>query len=570
MFAVSSGSEKTIRVVVEGDHATAHGPFPFTFMGTLSALSGRKKWLSSKAITFEASQNNLRKLRECEHGIAFEDRSGALAAAQAMEELATQHAPAPDLPAIYKPRMPPRDYQKQAIGLSMEREAYALLLEMGLGKTYILIANIGLLHVRRKLTGVLIVTKKGVDRQWLEEQIPEHMDESVRWRAVPWKGKAIDASQFRPDHNAPLVFFAINVDALRTDKGYSACEDFLLEHKGKCMMIIDESQDIKNFTAGRTKAAIRLGKLATFRRIATGTPIGKNVVDAFAQFYFLDRRFLGHNYLSSFRARYCVLGGFEGKQIVGQKNTEEFYRLIAPHAFRGTKDEFLDLPPKIYVKREYEMSAETWRTYKQLKTTYMADLADGSVFDAQNAAVCMLRLQQVLCGYLPLADGMTEEISSERIEVLMDIVEQVEGPVVIWARFTRDIERIQEKLEAEYGEGCVVTYYGATKSADRELAKLKFLSGEARFFVSNPAAGGTGLNLQGACRSVIYYSNSFDALQRWQSEDRTHRIGMQGSVTYFDIVAQKSVDRAVLANLRSKKSISDLTFDQIRMAIAAG
>lgn len=559
-----------IKIVIEGELGTAHGPFPFAFTGTLATLSGRKKWASSKAVQFDASAINLRKLRECGQDIEFEDRTGAMAELQALEAMATQHAPQVELPANYTPRYPPRgDFQRQAIGISWEREAYALLLEMGLGKTYILIANIGMLHVRHKLTGVLVVTKKGIDGQWLDEQMPEHLDPAIKWRGISWKQKEIEPSVFRPDTRAPLVMFAINIDALRTPKGFAACEDFLLAHKGKSMMIIDESQDIKNFTAARTKAALKLGKLATFRRIATGSPIGKNVVDAFAQFYFLDRRILGHNYLTSFRARYCIMGGWEGKQIVGQKNTEEFYRLIAPHAFRGTKAEFLDLPPKIYVQRTYEMGAETAKHYKSLKNTYLTEIVDGELYDAQHAAVCMLRLQQLLCGYLPLEDGTIKQVSDERIEVMMDIVEQVEGPVVIWARFTQDIEKIQAALEKEYGAGCVVTYYGETKKADREEAKRKFLTGEARFFVSNPQAGGTGLNLQGKCQTVIYYSNNFNAIDRWQSEDRTHRIGMSGAVTYFDIVARGSVDRGVLANLRAKKSISDLTFDQIRMAIAA-
>lgn len=336
------------------------------------------------------------------------------------------------------------------------------------------------------------------------------------------------------------------------------------------MMVVDESHNIKSWGADRTKAAIKLGHFATYRRIATGTPIAKNIIDSWTQFMFLDRKILGHDYLTSFRARYCIMGGWEGKQIIGQRNVEEFYHLISPHSFRMTKDEALDLPEKIYVRREYEMGDKTRSHYNELRKTFMTQLDSGDIVDVQNAAVALLRLQQIVCGYLPTEENEFQIISNERIEELMEIIDQVTGPVVIWARFTQDIKRLASAIRKKEGNDSVVTYFGETKGAEREEAKRRFLNGKSRFFISNPAAGGTGLNLQGDCRTVIYFSNSFDALHRWQSEDRTHRMGTKGSVTYFDIVAQSSVDRAILNNLKSKKSISSLTLDQIRQAISIG
>lgn len=551
-----------IRAEVTGDIAILYGPFPFAFVKTVAALSGRKVWQTASQVKFQATPANIRALQRCDHEIEWVDKTGDLAAQAALEGLATQHSAIASLQTEYVPKIPLFDHQQKALEISSHRECYALLWEMGLGKSAGLVANAGVLWAGQKLTGVLVVAPKGVHTQWLTEQVPTHFN--GEYRCIAWdKRKGHEDREFRQKKNE-LVWFAINIDALRTDKGKETCKAFLAVHKGASLMILDESHTIKEYSSQRAKAAHEIGKLAKYRRIATGTPIAKNVVDAWSQFGFLNPNILGHRYVTSFRNRYCVMGGWEGRQIVGQKNTEEFYSLIAPHSFRMTKEEALDLPPKIYVVKEYEMGDETARHYKSIKETLLTDLDDGTILDAKNGAVAMGRLQQVVCGHLPRDDGSMMEISDERIDVLLDIVSQRNGPIVIWHRFIEDGNRIMLSL-GRAGEKAV-RYVGT--DAEREAIKAAFLAGDARCLVSNPRTGGTGLNLQGACQTVIYYSNSFAALDRWQSEDRVHRTGMKGAVTYFDIVAKKSVDRVVLRNLRTKKSISDLTLDEIRRSLS--
>lgn len=549
-----------IRAEVTGETAILYGPFPFAFIKTVSALAGRKVWQSTSQVKILAHPANIRTLKRCDHEIEWIDKSGDLAMQQAFEELPTQHSDRASVQTSYVPKIPLFRHQQKALAISAHRESYALLWEMGLGKTAGLIANAGVLWADSKLTGVLVVAPKGVHTQWPNEQIPAHFNGA--YRCIPWKKKELEARELQP-RNGELVWFAINVDALRTEKGKAACIAFLNAHKNASMMISDESHNIKDGRAQRTKAAIEIGRLAKFRRIATGTPIAKNIVDAWSQFNFLNPNILGHKYMTSFRARFCVMGGFEGRQIVGQKNTEEFYQLIAPHSFRMTKEEALDLPAKVYVTKEYEMGDETLKHYKSVKDLLMTEMDDGTIMDAKNGAVAMGRLQQIVCGHLPREDKSVMRISSERLEILLDIVRQRTGPICVWHRFIVDGDTIINALLAE-GEKAV-RYNGS--DAEREAAKLAFLSGDARIFVSNPKTGGVGLNLQGDCQTVIYYSNSFDALDRWQSEDRVHRTGMKGTITYFDIVAKKSVDRAILRNLRTKKSISDLTLDEIRKSI---
>lgn len=556
-----------MKCVITGNKSVLHGPFPITFITVISTLNGKKNWKNSSQIEFESIPSNLKKLKSSGHDIEFIDEGHVLVDLEEFENLPSQVAQVSAVKTDYRPKLTLRDYQQKAVNLSADRKSYAYLMEMGLGKTAVCITNIGMLTLANKLTGVLVLAPKGVHAQWIEEQFPEHFDERIRWKPLLWRGLVLDVKR----GSEQLAVLSMNIDAIRTKKGYETACEFLRAHRETSMVVIDESHNIKSGTAQRTKFAWNLGNMATYRRIMTGTPIAKNVADMWAQFKFLDDRILGHKYFVSFRNHYCVMGGFEGRQIIGQKNVEELYRAIAPHSYRLTKSEALDLPEKIYIRRRYEMSETCAQHYRALKNSFITQLDSGEVVDVNNAVTCLMRLQQVLSGFLPTPDSETEfeTFANDRVEQMLEIIDQTEGQAVIWARFTQDILRIEKVLNETYGKGSAVTYYGGNVK-DREESVERFLNKQARFFVSNPSAGGTGLNLQkSGCQTVIYFSNSFNYITRAQSEDRTHRLGMTGAVTYFDIVADKSVDAHILKNLRGKRSVSDLTLDEIRASIVA-
>lgn len=560
-----------IRIEVDGTAAKALGPFPIELIAMFSGLRGKKIWHKDSHVTFEASKTNLAMLQNAEWEYPGTQIEVVYTNAAPVAKLPTQQAKVTPIHTRYKPKMSHLPHMVKVLATMWKRKAYAVLLEMGLCKTAIIIHDAGMLFMEGLVTGVLVISPKGVHRQWIEEQIPQHLDASIRTNLLLWKKQPFPIKAMH--RKSCLSVLSMNIDALRTSKGFKVAMEFLKLHNGKSYMCIDESHLIKTPGAERTRAAIELGLLAAFRRICTGTPISKNIMDAWSQFKFLDVEILGHKYATSFRARYCIMGGFENRVIVGQRNVEEFYALIAPHSYRLTKTEALNLPPKMYVPREYEPSEVVRTHYNNLKKTFMTEMSDGSIADVQNAAVALLRLQQVVLGYLPYVDPdgevVTETFDDGRLQELLAIIEQVNGPVIIWSRFRNDIVRITAALSKVYGKESVVEYYGATKDKQRTINKQLFIDGKARFFNSNPSAGGVGTDgLQRAgCQTVIYYSNSFNALHRWQSEDRTHRQGTKGTVTYFDLIAYKTVDKSILGNLRGKKSISDLTFDEIRSLI---
>lgn len=546
-----------IRCHVEDGQAVLFGPFDVTFLKVVNSIAGRKFW-EGQNLKFQPLRSNITLLAESGYAIDFTGDTAAL------KTNLTTHKPVDDeLLTKYSPAQPLFKYQLDALRKSWTRRNFALFIEMGLGKSAIIVANAGMLFMEKQITALLVVAPKGVNTQWLTRHVPANIDPSIPVNLIHWKNKAIDFSSLKGDR---LHVFTINIDGTKTKLGNQMCKDFLTHFKDQTMMVMDESHLIKSPGTDRTVAVTKLGWLAKYRRICTGTPISRNVLDLFSQFRFLDEGILGHKYVTTFRARYCVMGGFEGRQVVAHKNIEELYALIDQHCFRITKGEVLDIA-KSYDVREYEMGAKTRKHYDEIAKTFMTQLDNGEIVDVPSAAVALLRMQQVLSGYLPLPDGKLEVISSERIDFLKEIVEQIDGKVVIWARFRGDIERIAEALRTMGRKP--VKYYGETKDNERIIALEQFIKGDATDFVSNPGAGGTGIDgLQDVSPTVIYFSNSFDAIHRWQSEDRTNRIGSVGTTPYIDIAAQRSLDALLTKNLRKKKSLSDLTLDEIRKAIA--
>jgi len=550
-------------IKIEGNRVKTVSVYDVRMIRALPKLEGMKRWMNSKQFTFENTPYNLEVWAQTfphskvETGTPVEAPAGVAEANSAFDE---------GRPAFtYK--TPPRAHQERALTKMIHKTSFGLFMDIGTGKSWTGIAMMGKRWCAGKSDYVLLVAKNGVHTQWVTEQLPKHMSEVVPWKAWVWsKTKKAEAEFEQMMKFDGLKIFAINIDALITIAAEQKIMRFLKAASGHATMIVDESQDIKNISAMRTKAAIKYGNLCKYRMIMTGTPIAKNLVDAFSQFKFLDENIFGHRYVTTFRSRYCQLrdNGF-GLEIVGHKNVEEFYRKIDPHIFRINADEVLDLPPKVYVTQPFVLSDEQKRLMKDLRQNFMASVGSGAKISVPNAAALVTRMQQISCGFAVDEEGHVRELPNPRLEELVNVLEQREGKAIIWCRFNEDIRRVMKKLGDK-----TVDYYGETSPKARQQNLDLFLNANSsvRYLVASPEAAGTGLNLQGICRTNVYYSNSFNSLARWQSEGRTWRDGTTGSVVYIDLVAKGSPDSRILQNLKDKKSISDLALDEYRKLIA--
>jgi SNF2 family DNA or RNA helicase len=244
------------------------------------------------------------------------------------------------------------------------------------------------------------------------------------------------------------------------------------------------------------------------------------------------------------------------KLVVGYRNLGELSEKVKPFSYRVLKDDCLDLPPKTYTKRIIELSDEQKKVYKTMKEKAIAFL-NGKMVSTATVITQLMRLHQITCGHFTSDDGDVQEIKNNRIDQLMEILEEVEGKAVIWAHYRYDIKKIVEAISKKYGENSVVTYYGDTSTDDRQKAitKIQDKDSSVRFIVGTPQTGGYGITLTGAS-TMIYYSNGYDLEKRQQSEARIDRIGQEKPMTYIDIIAEGTVDDKIVQSLRKKVNIA--------------
>ena len=471
----------------------------------------------------------------------------------------------------YKFKTKPYAHQMTALEKSWNRETFAYFMEMGTGKTKVLIDNVAMLYDKGKIDSALIIAPKGVVKTWYEQELPTHLPDhienvSVLWQANITKGQQEKLNELLKSSDK-LHILIMNVEALSTSKGTDFAESFLRTHN--TIMAIDESTTIKNSSAKRTKNILKLAPQSKYRRIMTGSPITKNPLDLYSQCEFLSPWLLDFASYYAFRNRYAEMKTIHAKgrsiQVVNFfKNIGELSEKLKGFSYRVLKEDCLDLPDKIYVKRNVALTEEQSKLYKQMKTMALAIL-NGKQTTTVTVLTQLMRLHQITCGHFTADDGSTQNIKSNRINELMNVLEEVEGKAIIWANYQKDMSEIKKAIEKEYGEGSVVDYYGLTPQENRQPNIKRFQEDpECRFFIGTPQTGGYGITLTQA-NTVVYYSNGYDLEKRLQSEDRAHRIGQKKSVTYVDLISEETVDEKIVKALRKKINIaSEVLGEELR------
>ena len=471
----------------------------------------------------------------------------------------------------YKFKTKPYKHQMTALEKSWSKENFAYFMEMGTGKTKVLIDNMAMLYDKGKIDGALIIAPKGVVKTWYEQEIPTHLVNHIENVTVLWQPNITKTQQDKLESlfeiETALHILIMNVEALSTDKGVKFASKFLNSHK--VLMAIDESTTIKTPSAKRTKNIISLGKYAKYRRIMTGSPVTKNPLDLYSQCEFLNPYLLDFTSWYAFRNRYAEMKTMHVRgrsiQVVDEfKNLGELSNTVKTFSERILKEDCLDLPPKNFTKRHITLSNEQKKTYEQMKKAAMAVL-NGKVTTTMTVLTQLMRLHQITCGHFTADDGSTQLIPNNRITELMNILEETEGKAIIWANYQKDMTQILENINKVYGPGSVVDYYGLTPQEDRQDNIRKFQSDpKCRFLVGTPSTGGYGITLT-AANTVIYYSNGYDLEKRLQSEDRAHRIGQKKNVTYIDIICEDTVDEKIVKALRDKINIaSEVLGEELR------
>jgi len=464
----------------------------------------------------------------------------------------------------YKFKTQPYKHQLDALQESWDKENFAYFMEMGTGKSKVLLDNAAMLYSKGLINGLLIIAPKGVYKNWYDSEIPTHLPEYIFKKTVLWntsdkskKQKKILNTLFETGSEFHILL--MNVEAFSSADGPAFAYKFLSAHKA--MIAIDESTTIKTPTTKRTKNIIALREMAKYRRILTGSPVTKSPLDLFSQCEFLDPWLLGHSSYWTFKARYAVTRKIQvqGRQVeivVGYRNLGELSDKIKPFSKRVLKDDCLDLPKKTWMKHVVELTKDQKKVYKQMKEEAIAYL-DGKVLSSATVMTQLMRLHQITCGHFTADDGTIKNLPCNRVTELMDILENVHNKAVIWSHYTHDVKRIIEEIKNKYGEDSVVDYFGETTQDQRSINIKKFQNDDkCRFFVGTTHTGGYGITLT-AASTMIYFSNGYDLEKRQQSEARIDRIGQEKPMTYIDIISEDTVDDRIVKALRSKINIAN-------------
>ena len=462
---------------------------------------------------------------------------------------------------MYNYKTKPFKHQKQALIEGAKDYNFAYFMEMGTGKTKVAIDNAAYLYQEKRIDYVYVIAPNSVYQNWKKE-IDTHCPEEVNiyiWKVTKDKNFKIDPNK--------LTFILMNVEALSHASGKKWLESKLSKTGMRSMIILDESTSIKNLKASRTKSIIKIGQLARFKRILTGSPVTKSPLDLFSQCAFLDKKLLGYDNFTVFKSRYAVMynierGGYNIQIPKYYVNLEELEYKLKNFSYRVRKKDCLDLPEKMYVQRNVELPDEQRLAYERLKENALIIMQDDEV-SYNNKLTELLKLQQVANGFVKTNEGDIKEFKTNaKLKELMSILEETQDKCIIWANYVYNIEMIKKKLKETYGEDSVVSIYGKDSVEVRNDAVETFQHNDrCRFLVGNPTVGGYGLTLT-AARHVIYFSNSYNLEVRWQSEDRAHRHGQTGQVTIVDIIARDTIDEMVLNSLENKIELSAKTLGE--------
>ena len=453
----------------------------------------------------------------------------------------------------------PMEHQRDALKKGATQRVFGLFIEQGTGKTKVIIDNAVYLYDTNNIDTVFVIAPNSVYTNW-EEEIDKHASS----KNYIFMHKIHKTFAPRPDC---LTWYLMNVEAFSHKSGYETAYELIKFYGLKTMIVVDESTTIKNRTAKRSKNLSKLSKGCRYKRILTGTPITKSPLDLWSQIGFLDEELLGFKSYYSFQARYCVM---HSKPVSGNRkieyplyfiNLDDLEQKMQSFTYRCLKKDCLDLPPQVWQRRNIFLSNQQRNTYEILKEQARVIIQDKQA-SITNKLTEISKLQQVCSGFVYSDDGKLVELDNAKLRELLNILDEIDGKVIIWSTFRYSIELIAKEIAKKYNNNnIVVTLYGDTK--DRPSVVKKFNEDkDCKYLVSNPSVGGYGLTLN-ASSIQIFFNNSYNLEERLQAEARNHRKGQTADkVTYIDLVAIKTIDEFILKALKNKIQISAQTLNE--------
>jgi SNF2 family DNA or RNA helicase len=461
-------------------------------------------------------------------------------------ELKSQPAAEITLPPELTFHTEPLAHQRKALSLCLKHRSFGLFMEMGTGKTKIILDMANYYKESLEVNPCLVVCPVSVMDNWVAE-IHKHQP-SLKCMVLGGVREERIAS-LKAGMQEGFHIFVVNYESAWR------LEDELLKYKWG-MVVLDESTKIKHRASQQAKGIMRISKSARRRYIMSGTPMPNSPLELFNQIKFLDETIFGSNFYV-FRDRYAVMGGYQGYQIIGWKNLEELATKLGGISYRVLKKECLDLPDKIYKEYRLSMSDAFRKIYEQFAEEMVAEIG-GQIIMATVVLAKLTKLRQLTSGFV--YDEQRDVIKLEdkqKLEQLKEILEEItpRHKVVIWTTFRHEMTMI-EKLLKELNLRSVKIDGTVPQNQRQEAIRLFQEDAGTKVFVGQQHAGGLGITLT-AADYCIFFSNDYSPEVRLQCEDRLHRIGQKNPVTYIDIIMKATIDVSIMHMLKKKQDLSN-------------
>ncbi|UYA99048.1 DNA helicase [Xanthomonas phage vB_Xar_IVIA-DoCa10] len=468
-------------------------------------------------------------------------------------------------------RLPNYKHQQDEWDRHRDDDARALLWQMRTGKTKAVLDLACYRYEKGDITGILVLAPNGVHVNWVRRQLPIHMWEGIQYVAHAWQA----SEAHKPGHAASLdrclthtdglAVFAVNSESIIHDKPAALIKKFLQRHKGKCMLVVDESHDFRSPGSKRTKRARALKRYCRVRRTLTGTSVSNSPLAAYSQFELLADHALGFATFGEFESNFAYYvqektkGGRSYDRLDHYRNLDDLQARMAQWASVVLREDVDDMPDLLMDPRTILLSDDMQAQYKKLLKEMILELEEGGEVEAVEGGVRVIKLQQLLSGWVIDSEGNVRDMVSDeenpRLQGMLEDVRESDRKTIVWCKFREDIRRVVRTLE-KAGVGCVEYHGNVHSQAKRQEAIDRFNNDPSvKVFVGQPKAGGAGLDLS-AADVILWYSHTFDLIERDQANERATQIGGK-TVTIRDYVTPGSVDEYILANLDSKRSVSE-------------
>lgn len=474
-------------------------------------------------------------------------------------------------PEWYAFKTQPFPDQRNALAKTFRNDAIALFMRMGTGKSKVIIDTATALFYQQHIQAVVLICPLAVKAVWMgnKGQLADHspcpyiivdVDSDFDWTDIPP----------RQDR---LVWLFVGIESFSQGKTFDRLLPYLQQYK--CMAAIDESSRIKNDKAIRTERAKAIGRAAKTRLISTGTPATKNIIDLYSQFDFLDPNIIGTGDMYAFRNRYCIMGGYKKKDILGYDHVDELMSLIEPYTYRCDKPK--GMPEQLWQHRDLKMADEQLEMYRKVRKGEIREVKVANVLNR------MGKLQEIAGGFLredpkevahPITGRIVKvqgklvwQLPADKNPKILELHNQIEEmgdeQVVIWCKYLWEIEQVAEALSRH---GPTAKMWGESTGEERIQIKDDFQEGKIRFLVANQQIGGIGHTFT-ASHLAYYYSNTNSLEDRLQSEDRIHRTGQDENCLYTDLLCAGTVDYTIFGSIGEKKDLDVYIREKLDAAV---